>query len=67
MYIWENPQIFEQNKEKSHTIMMPYDSLEAALAAEKSEYQLSLNGTWKFYWQMGVETSTQSRRHYYLY
>jgi len=55
MYIWENPQIFEQNKEKSHTIMMPYDSLEAALAAEKSEYQLSLNGTWKFYWQMGVE------------
>ena len=55
MYIWENPKIYEQNKERSHTSMMPYDTLEGALAKKESEYKLSLNGTWKFYWQMGVE------------
>ena len=55
MYIWENPKIYEQNKERSHSIMMPYDTLEDALAKKESAYKLSLNGTWKFYWQMGVE------------
>ena len=55
MYIWENPKIYEQNKEKSHAVMMPYDTVEEALSGKESAYKLSLNGTWKFYWQMGVE------------
>lgn len=55
MYIWENPKIYEQNKEESHAVMMPFDTLEQALSQEESSYKLSLNGTWKFYWQMGVE------------
>ena len=55
MYIWEDPKIFEQNKESSHTMMLPYDTLEDALAKKENPYKLSLNGTWKFYWQMGVE------------
>ena len=55
MYIWENPKIFEQNKEQSHAVMMPFDSVDAALSGKESNYQLSLNGTWQFYWQMGVE------------
>ena len=55
MYIWENPKIYEQNKEQAHALMFPYDTLEAALEKKESPYKLSLNGTWKFYWQMGVE------------
>lgn len=55
MYIWENPKIFEQNKERSHAIMMPFADTESALSGKESEYKLMLNGTWKFYWQMGVE------------
>ncbi len=55
MYIWENPEIIEVNKEKGHAVMMPYKSVKSALSGDNSPYKLSLNGKWKFYWQMGVE------------
>ena len=53
-YIWEDPTQFKVNKEKGHTIAMPYDSIESALEGE-SEYKLSLNGEWKFFFQQGVK------------
>lgn len=55
MYIWENPEIFKVNKEDAHAIMMPYPDLRSALGTDESPYKIDLNGTWKFYWQQGVE------------
>lgn len=49
---WENPGITSRNKEAPHTTLMPYESRERAVAANRfqSAYFLSLNGTWKFNW-----------------
>ncbi|TLS51003.1 DUF4981 domain-containing protein [Paenibacillus antri] len=45
-----NPDIFEVNRMKAHATLMPYDTVEAALAGDRyaSPYFLSLNGLWKF-------------------
>lgn len=53
-YIWEDPKNVYVNKEKGHTIVMPYDSKEEALSGENSKYKQSLNGEWDFFWQRGV-------------
>lgn len=55
LYYWENPAIIKENKEDAHVIALPYDSFEAALERGESPYQKTLNGNWRFYWQMGVE------------
>ena len=49
---WENPEVFERNREAPHASYVPYDSVAAALAGDKlrSPYYVSLNGTWKFSW-----------------
>lgn len=54
-YIWEDPKKVYINKEKGHTIMMPYDDADSALSGEESKYKHSLNGKWKFYWQRGMQ------------
>lgn len=36
-------------------IALPYDDFESALARGESPYKKTLNGKWRFYWQMGVE------------
>lgn len=51
---WENPEVFKIHKEDGHVIAMPFDSEEKALSSEESNYKLSLNGMWKFYWQRGL-------------
>ena len=56
-YIWEDPKKVYINKEKGHTIFMPYDTVDDALSGEESKYKLSLNGMWKFFWQRGLENS----------
>lgn len=56
-YIWEDPKKVYINKEKGHTIFMPYDTVDDALSGEESQYKLSLNGMWKFFWQRGLENS----------
>ena len=45
-----NPEIYEVNRMKAHATLMPYDSIDAALAGDRyaSPYFRSLNGTWKF-------------------
>ena len=53
-YIWEDPKRFKINKEDGHAIAMPFDSREDALSGEESKYKMSLNGSWKFFWQRGL-------------
>ncbi|MCW3089413.1 MAG: hypothetical protein JWP81_482 [Ferruginibacter sp.] len=47
---WENPSLFEWNKEQPHATFMLFDNKEDVIAddySRSSRYQL-LNGTWKF-------------------
>lgn len=47
---WENPRVFEQNKEKAHASFMVYANAADAAANtySRSPYYQSLNGPWKF-------------------
>ncbi len=49
---WDNPRVFQVNREKPHATMMIYPS--AALARQgdrtRSPWFRSLNGRWKFHW-----------------
>ena len=49
---WENPEIFQKNREAPHASYIPYDTVEGALATDRdrSPYYRSLNGMWKFHW-----------------
>jgi len=55
IFDWENPEVFKRNKEDGHVIAFGYDSEADALSGEPSPYKQTLNGKWKFYWQMGLE------------
>lgn len=50
--LWENPRVFDQNKEAAHATLMPFKSLEAALTKKRNQsvYYKSLSGIWKFNW-----------------
>ncbi len=47
---WENPEMFNQNKEAPHATLMPFKDEQAALSKQRkgSVYYKNLNGTWKF-------------------
>lgn len=47
---WENPQLYEWNKEKPHATFMLFSKKEGVLADDynRSPFYQSLNGTWKF-------------------
>ena len=49
---WENPKMFNQNKEAAHATLMPFESEQAALTQKRKEsvFYQSLDGTWKFNW-----------------
>ncbi len=49
---WENPKMFNQNKEVAHATLMPFKTVSAALSKKRKEsiFYKSLNGTWKFNW-----------------
>jgi beta-galactosidase len=49
---WENPEVFNINREAPHATMISYADEQAALAADKtlSPNYLSLDGVWKFNW-----------------
>ena len=55
IFDWENPEVFKRNKEDGHVIAFAYDSEKDALAGGDSPYKQTLNGKWKFYWQMGLD------------
>lgn len=54
MHKWENPLFFKENKLDGHNLALPFDLKDRA-NPDESKYKLSLNGTWKFYWQMGIK------------
>ncbi len=47
---WENPQLFELNKEKPHATFMLFNNIQDVKNDDynRSPYYQSLNGTWKF-------------------
>ena len=49
-YDWENPAVISINKESPHATLIPYATVEQALAGNPraSSYYKSLNGDWKF-------------------
>ena len=49
---WENPKMFNQNKEEPHATFIPYPNERKALKLRfvDSPYYHSLNGMWKFKW-----------------
>lgn len=49
---WENPAMFNQNKETPHSTLMPFKDESAALSKKRdaSVYYKTLNGIWKFNW-----------------
>lgn len=52
---WENPYIIKENKEDGHNTAPTYPTVKAALDGGEAPLRVSLNGTWKFYWQQGVD------------
>lgn len=54
LHKWENPCIFKENKLDGHNLALPYDASDK-ISYGVSKYKMSLNGTWKFFWQMGVD------------
>lgn len=60
MKIWENAKIIAENKEDAHAIAMPYSDEESALNRVESEYRVSLDGVWKFFWQKGEFDVTEN-------
>lgn len=59
-YDWENPAIIKRNKEDGHVLAFSYESEADALGSVKPPYFESLNGSWKFYWQMGLDNCPES-------
>jgi len=49
---WENPEVFQRNREPAHCSLMVYSDYESAIQGLKdsSPYYKSLNGQWKFNW-----------------
>ncbi len=49
---WENPLVVSRNTEPPHATLIPYPTLEKAVAGDRfgSEYMQSLNGRWQFHW-----------------
>ena len=49
---WENPLMFDQNKEAAHATLMPFKNEVSALSKKRDEsvFYKSMNGTWKFNW-----------------
>ncbi len=54
LHKWENPLFFKENKLDGHNLALPFDLKDRA-NPDESKYKFSLNGKWKFYWQMGIK------------
>lgn len=54
LHKWENPLFFKENKLDGRNLALPFDLKDRA-NPDESKYKLSLNGIWKFYWQMGIK------------
>ena len=52
---WENPAVIQRHKEDGHVIAFSYTDEKAAVARKAPDTKLSLNGSWKFHWQRGLQ------------
>jgi beta-galactosidase len=52
LYDWENPEMFDQNKEKPHVTYIPYRDIDSAVKNNRKNtpYYKTLTGKWKFHW-----------------
>ena len=52
----ENPTVFAENQEPPHVPLVPYNSVESALANQRADSPnyISLNKTWKFHWAINL-------------
>jgi beta-galactosidase len=58
-YEWENSEIFRINKEDPHVTLIPFpDSLSSQ--KDSSEFEISLNGDWKFHWSINPKEKPHS-------
>ena len=58
-YIWEDPTQLQVNKEDGNVLALPFDSEEDALSEQESRYYYSLNGSWQFFWQRGIDSQKE--------
>ena len=49
---WENPKVFNINKEEPYATLVPFPDVDNALKMDRrqSPWYMSLNGKWKFFW-----------------
>ncbi len=49
---WEDPMVFNINKEKAHASFIPFNTISDAFSMEpdRTSFVMSLNGIWKFNW-----------------
>lgn len=47
---WENPEVFQRNREPPHASYTPYETPEEAVEGGASSLVFSLNGEWAFHW-----------------
>jgi len=61
---WENPAMYQQNREQPHATMISFPDEESALSGERenSPYYISLDGEWKFHW-----VKTPAERPYWFF
>jgi beta-galactosidase len=54
---WENPEVFERNREPAHATLMPFPDRTSALTSPRKSSPACrlLNGTWKFKWVRSPE------------
>ena len=57
---WENPAVIKRHKEDGHVIAFSYTDEKAAVARKAPDTKLSLNGSWKFHWQRGLQDEPAS-------
>jgi beta-galactosidase len=60
---WENPEIFQINREEPTASFYRYESIDGALknqSWENSSLYRSLNGTWDFYWAKNPQARPQN-------
>ena len=55
---WDNPAVFQLNREPAHTLELPQLS-DDYQTIEQSPFYKSLNGTWRFQWQSNPDATPQ--------
>ena len=56
---WDNPAVFQLNREVAHTLELPQSTTDY-LPIEESPYYMSLNGTWQFQWQSNPDAKPEA-------